>query len=100
MTVDEFNRLCRDEWEHGHGDVTTLHLTSQSGEELRQDMILSPGCDFFLFSGIDGICDDDPPLSRISNPITRTPVRIKDGETSRDFFEVMRPVSLAAPYEC
>lgn len=96
MKLSAFHALCKREWENGHGDIESLHLTDASLKELSDDVIMNGAQDEMeLF-----IRDADPAalaagvaVSRVRNLITRTSVELLGG-SHRDAAVVRRLVLL------
>ena len=96
MKLSQFRALCVREWEqeNSRGDVTALHLTDASFAELEREAIMDgePGPFALYIDKADLPADTAGALlSTLSNPITRTPVKVTGGDTW-DWFEVRRPV--------
>lgn len=83
MTLDEFQRLCHDQWaQPERGDVAKLWLTSDSAIELTTDVITSKiSSDFYSLSG--GVPQEPTAIgaciTRLLNPVTRSAVAITPG---------------------
>ena len=96
MKLSQFRALCVREWEQedSRGDVTVLHLTDDSHAELSRDAIMDgdlPGLQLFIEKADLPAIACGAALSTLSNPITRTQVKVTRGDTW-DWFEVRRPV--------
>lgn len=85
MKLTEYRELCEREWGEARGDVTGLHLTDESYEELLRDVLMDGGrthpVPLILNIGKSELAalragESFPPLL---NHITRTQVKVTKG---------------------
>ena len=93
MTLDQFTRLCQQEWADRCGDVTGLSLVGESRAELTGEIAGSPGVTFTtqLPPVLDGR-QVGALLTEIANPVTRSVVKVSASD-SADLAHVARPVA-------
>lgn len=95
MKLSQFRLLCDREWrQERRGDVTALHLTDESYAELEREALMDGdlvGLELFIRPEEVAAVACGAALSTLSNPVTRTPVKVTGGD-AWDWFEVRRPV--------
>ena len=96
MKLPDFHALCKREWENGHGDVESLHLTGASLLELTND-VLTDGSqgemELFIKESDLAALTAGAAVSRVRNPITKTSVELRGG-SHRDVAMVRRVVEI------
>lgn len=94
MTLEQFTRLCQQEWSDRCGDVTGLSLTAESRAELAAATLLDSGTGAVATPPLG---DDGEPvpvgllLTEILNRVTRTVVKVS-GSAGVDLVHVARPI--------
>jgi hypothetical protein len=74
LKLSKFNELCNTKWANGRGDVTGLHLTENSFDELYEDILKNRA----------GPVSIVHPHWNLINPVTRSEVQVRVIETDRD----------------
>jgi hypothetical protein len=90
VTLDEFRKLCRKEWDERKGDVMVLWLTQDSYRELQQEGVMQEQAVLHKENGAARVASREVhnssgnapvqvglQLNTVMNPVTRTWVRMK-----------------------
>ena len=96
MKLPDFQSLCEREWENGHGDIESLHLTDASLLELTNDVLMAGSQDemeLFIKESDLAALTAGAAVSRVRNPITKTSVELRGG-SHRDVAVVRRVVEI------
>ena len=96
MKLSAFHALCEREWENGHGDIESLHLTDDSLLELTNDVLMdgSQGeMELFIKESDLAALAAGAAVNRVRNPITKTSVELLGG-SHRDVAMVRRVVEI------